>query len=290
MTEEDLRNYDAPRREPTRMSYRGLDIWGMGPPSSGGSTVGETLNILEGYADLGVRPDAGAASLPRGLALRVRRSQRLRRRPGLLRRAARRPALGRLRGRAPGADQPRQGRDEPGRARQPLRRPGRPRPRRGGRLASAPVDDPSRGVGPPRHGRLLHVHDRVDGRQRHRRAGLRLPAEQRADRLQLRRSGTPEPRRGRQAPAQLDEPDDRHAARRAAASRSARPAARRSSRPSPRSCSSGSTSAPRCRRRSPGRAPRSATRRRRPPSPPSSARPRARRSRIRAATATATRR
>ncbi len=34
------------------MSYRGLDIWGMGPPSSGGSTVGETLNILEGYADL----------------------------------------------------------------------------------------------------------------------------------------------------------------------------------------------------------------------------------------------
>ena len=34
------------------MTYRGLDIWGMGPPSSGGSTVGETLNILEGYNDL----------------------------------------------------------------------------------------------------------------------------------------------------------------------------------------------------------------------------------------------
>ena len=34
------------------MTYRGLDIWGMGPPSSGGSTVGETLNILEGYRDL----------------------------------------------------------------------------------------------------------------------------------------------------------------------------------------------------------------------------------------------
>jgi gamma-glutamyltranspeptidase/glutathione hydrolase len=52
MTEQDLRTYDAPRREPTRISYRGLDIWGMGPPSSGGSTVGETLNILEGYDDL----------------------------------------------------------------------------------------------------------------------------------------------------------------------------------------------------------------------------------------------
>jgi gamma-glutamyltranspeptidase/glutathione hydrolase len=52
MTEQDLRAYDAPRREPTRIGYRGLDIWGMGPPSSGGSTVGETLNILEGYDDL----------------------------------------------------------------------------------------------------------------------------------------------------------------------------------------------------------------------------------------------
>jgi gamma-glutamyltranspeptidase / glutathione hydrolase len=52
MTERDLRDYTAPSREPTRISYRGLDIWGMGPPSSGGSTVGETLNILEGYNDL----------------------------------------------------------------------------------------------------------------------------------------------------------------------------------------------------------------------------------------------
>jgi gamma-glutamyltranspeptidase / glutathione hydrolase len=29
--------------------YRGLDVYGMGPPSSGGSTVGEALNILEGF-------------------------------------------------------------------------------------------------------------------------------------------------------------------------------------------------------------------------------------------------
>ena len=35
------------------MRYRGLDVWGMGPPSSGGSTVGEALNILEGYSPLG---------------------------------------------------------------------------------------------------------------------------------------------------------------------------------------------------------------------------------------------
>jgi gamma-glutamyltranspeptidase/glutathione hydrolase len=48
MTERDLRKYDAVWREPTRVGYKGLDVWGMGPPSSGGSTVGEALNILEG--------------------------------------------------------------------------------------------------------------------------------------------------------------------------------------------------------------------------------------------------
>ena len=49
MTSADVRAYEALRREPTRSSYRGLEVWGMGPPSSGGSTVGEALNILEGY-------------------------------------------------------------------------------------------------------------------------------------------------------------------------------------------------------------------------------------------------
>jgi gamma-glutamyltranspeptidase / glutathione hydrolase len=49
MTEDDIDDYSAPEREPARIRYRGLDIWGMGPPSSGGSTVGEALNILEGY-------------------------------------------------------------------------------------------------------------------------------------------------------------------------------------------------------------------------------------------------
>jgi gamma-glutamyltranspeptidase / glutathione hydrolase len=49
MTEDDVDAYTAPEREPARIRYRGLDVWGMGPPSSGGSTVGEALNILEGY-------------------------------------------------------------------------------------------------------------------------------------------------------------------------------------------------------------------------------------------------
>jgi gamma-glutamyltranspeptidase/glutathione hydrolase len=47
ITTADLAKYVAPQREPSRASYRGLDIYGMAPPSSGGTTVGEALNILE---------------------------------------------------------------------------------------------------------------------------------------------------------------------------------------------------------------------------------------------------
>src|SRR5947208_7787419 len=49
MTTRDLSRYKAPRLAPTHVTYRGLDIYGMGPPSSGGSTVGESLNILAGF-------------------------------------------------------------------------------------------------------------------------------------------------------------------------------------------------------------------------------------------------
>jgi gamma-glutamyltranspeptidase/glutathione hydrolase len=52
MTTGDLGRYRAIERRPTRSGYRGLEVWGMGPPSSGGSTVGEALNILEGYRGL----------------------------------------------------------------------------------------------------------------------------------------------------------------------------------------------------------------------------------------------
>jgi gamma-glutamyltranspeptidase / glutathione hydrolase len=47
MTETDIGRYRARQRVPTRVAYRGLDVFSMGPPSSGGTTVGEALNILE---------------------------------------------------------------------------------------------------------------------------------------------------------------------------------------------------------------------------------------------------
>jgi gamma-glutamyltranspeptidase / glutathione hydrolase len=49
MTPRDLAAYEAKLRKPTKINYRGLDVYGMGPPSSGGSTIGEALNILEGF-------------------------------------------------------------------------------------------------------------------------------------------------------------------------------------------------------------------------------------------------
>jgi gamma-glutamyltranspeptidase/glutathione hydrolase len=45
----DLAVYTAPLRAPTHVNYQGLDVYGMAPPSSGGITVGESLNILSNF-------------------------------------------------------------------------------------------------------------------------------------------------------------------------------------------------------------------------------------------------
>jgi gamma-glutamyltranspeptidase/glutathione hydrolase len=45
----DLADYDVRTPEPTHSDYRGYDVYGMAPPSSGGSTVGEILNILDRF-------------------------------------------------------------------------------------------------------------------------------------------------------------------------------------------------------------------------------------------------
>ncbi|MGH8939938.1 MAG: gamma-glutamyltransferase family protein, partial [Actinomycetes bacterium] len=63
MTRADLAGYHAPRREPTSVRYRGLRVFGMGPPSSGGSTVGEALNILENFSLAGSSPEQRARAL-----------------------------------------------------------------------------------------------------------------------------------------------------------------------------------------------------------------------------------
>jgi gamma-glutamyltranspeptidase/glutathione hydrolase len=59
MTTADLNGYRAVNRKPTSVGYRGYDVFGMAPSSSGGSTVGEALNIMERY-DLGAMTDTNA--------------------------------------------------------------------------------------------------------------------------------------------------------------------------------------------------------------------------------------
>ena len=49
LTVADLTAYRARLLDPTRTTYRGLDVYGMPVPSSGGIAVGETLNLLESY-------------------------------------------------------------------------------------------------------------------------------------------------------------------------------------------------------------------------------------------------
>ncbi len=59
MTLDDLASYRVLDQAPTHVGYRGYDVYGMAPSSSGGSTVGEALNIME-QSDLPSMDDADA--------------------------------------------------------------------------------------------------------------------------------------------------------------------------------------------------------------------------------------
>ena len=49
MSRSDLAGYRAPFVSPTHVRYRGYDVYSMAPSSSGGTTVGESLNILGNF-------------------------------------------------------------------------------------------------------------------------------------------------------------------------------------------------------------------------------------------------
>jgi gamma-glutamyltranspeptidase / glutathione hydrolase len=74
ITREDLAAYRAKRREPIRGTYRGYEVLGMPPPSSGGVSLVEMLNVLEGY-DLGKPPlEWGGAAAVHRIAEAMRRA------------------------------------------------------------------------------------------------------------------------------------------------------------------------------------------------------------------------
>ena len=63
ITKEDLRSYQPKWRTPVQLTYRGYTIYSMPPPSSGGVTMGEMLNMLEGYDTIPAFGTAGYVHL-----------------------------------------------------------------------------------------------------------------------------------------------------------------------------------------------------------------------------------
>jgi gamma-glutamyltranspeptidase/glutathione hydrolase len=62
ITADDLAHYEVKEREPVRGTYRGYEVISAPPPSSGGTLLIESLNILEAY-DLGKMGDRSAQSM-----------------------------------------------------------------------------------------------------------------------------------------------------------------------------------------------------------------------------------
>ena len=60
ITRRDLAHYVAKWRDPVAIRYRGYTIYTMPPPSGGGVTLAEILNVMEGYAPV---PPFGSAEL-----------------------------------------------------------------------------------------------------------------------------------------------------------------------------------------------------------------------------------
>jgi gamma-glutamyltranspeptidase/glutathione hydrolase len=63
ITKEDLKRYRAQWRSPIQLTYRGRTIYSMPPASSGGVTMGEILNVMEGYDTLGAFGSPGYVHL-----------------------------------------------------------------------------------------------------------------------------------------------------------------------------------------------------------------------------------
>ena len=242
-----------PRRStaaPTHSGYRGYDVYGMAPSSSRAARPSVRRSTSSSASTCRDDDRAGPAPLPRGERAGVRRPRQVRRRPGASS-TSRSTTCSPTTFAAERACQinPTKAMTKPVAAGDVDDYDGdcADARRRGRRATTTPrtldhQPDRRRPVGQRRR---VHPHHRADRRLRHRRAGPRLPAQQRAHRLHrpvLRRRTTPtgsSPASGR-APRCRRRSCSRTASR---SWRSARPAARRSSPPCCRCWSTGSTAA-----------------------------------------------
>ena len=202
----------------------------MPPPSSGGSTVGEALNILQNVdlrATYKADRDQGAARLPRGERAGLRRPRRVRRcTPGDAARRAEPVAVAGVRRRAVLRARPDQGGHQAGACRQPGRHATTPTATARSTAAARPARD-NEGLSTThlttadRWGNVVTYTLTIEqtGGSALTVPGSRLPAQQRADRLRPRpRLGRRTQRaRPRQAAAVVDVTDDRQRPRPAGA-------------------------------------------------------------------------
>ena len=82
ITKADLAAYQAKERKPIHGTYRGYDVYGPPPPSSGGTCLVEMLNVLENFDLKKARPLVAEDAAPdgRGHAASLLRSRPLPRR------------------------------------------------------------------------------------------------------------------------------------------------------------------------------------------------------------------
>ena len=212
------RAYRALTKAPIHSQYKGYDVYGMPVPSSGGIAVAEILNLMQAYEDRtgSRRRDLSDVDYLHRFSEASATAFADRNRwvgdvPDVPVQGADRPGL---RGRAGLPLRP----DEGPAASDPVRLARRhlhllrARHDRAERALRGPVDVAPDGHRPLGQRRVVHADDRADRRLGHHGPGLRLPAQQRADRLQLHaadaRGPGPEPARPGQATAVVDEPDD----------------------------------------------------------------------------------
>ena len=190
MTTADLAHYKARERDPIKSSYRGLDVYGMGPPSSGGTTVGRGAQHPRGL----LARSAPTATQALHRFLEASRYAFADRTAYLADPAFFNVPLEGLLSDSFAAERraliDRHGGEEPGRRGRPVRQPGRHRAGRGqlGVDRARAVDDAPRDVA-DRKGNVVSYTFTIEstGGNGVVVPGLRVPAQQRADGLQLRR-------------------------------------------------------------------------------------------------------
>ena len=121
MTVQDLQDYRAIERAPTHVSYRGVDVYSMAPPSSRRLDRRRGAQRPRAIRPGQDEPRPGAASLPRVDAAGLRRPQPVRRRPRVRQRPARPAPVRQLRPAAGLPDRSDEGADQPRRTRRPER-------------------------------------------------------------------------------------------------------------------------------------------------------------------------